>query len=88
MEDDADWDVRIKSQVRDYAKGSQMLLQPLKGTTDKFLDPTHDGHHGRGATNFYLDEFSKVCEANTSPYGDVDRWDLLWLGHCGGHFPD
>lgn len=32
-------------------------------------------------------ENSKTVKPITSPYGDVDRWDMLWLGHCGGRFP-
>lgn len=28
-----------------------------------------------------------LVKPTTSPYGDIDRWDLLWLGHCGAEFP-
>ncbi|KAF2165354.1 glycosyltransferase family 25 protein [Zasmidium cellare ATCC 36951] len=40
LEDDADWDTRIKRQMRDFAKASRLLVQPLPGTTNEFLDPT------------------------------------------------
>lgn len=23
----------------------------------------------------------------SSPFGDAERWDLLWPGHCGCRFP-
>lgn len=28
LEDDADWDIRIKRQMRDFAKASRLLVQP------------------------------------------------------------
>ena len=78
LEDDADWDIRIKSQMRDFAKATQMLVQPLAGTLDKFVDPTHDGHYGRGHKDFYPGEVA-MEEPVTSPYGDVHRWDVLFF---------
>ena len=86
LEDDADWDIRIKSQMRDFARATRLLMQPLSGTTDKFLDPTHKGHHDRGPSD--IDVRREITgEPTTSPYGDVDRWDVFWIGHCGTHFP-
>ena len=41
LEDDADWDIRIKHQMRAFAKASRLRVQPLSGTSDRFLDPTH-----------------------------------------------
>lgn len=88
LEDDADWDIRIKSQMRDFAKASRLLVQPLPGTTNQFLDPTWpqpDAEH-RQNTDFNIEEAS-TGEPTTSPYGDLDRWDMLWVGHCGCRFP-
>ncbi|OJD34676.1 glycosyltransferase family 25 protein [Diplodia corticola] len=94
LEDDADWDLRIKSQLRDFARASQMLVQPLSGKPDQFLDPTHPSPAAgqeQEPQNFMLDEYSDngelMAEPTTSPYGDIDRWDVLWLGHCGVRFP-
>lgn len=87
LEDDADWDIRIKTQMEDFAKASRLLVQPLSGTTDKFLDPTYPKPEGnQQPTNFDIQK-DVTGEPATSPYGDIDRWDLLWLGHCGAHFP-
>ncbi|KAK0650313.1 hypothetical protein DIS24_g6964 [Lasiodiplodia hormozganensis] len=87
LEDDADWDLRIKSQLRDFARASRMLVQPLPGTTDQFLDPTYPSPAaGARAANFMLSD-NVTTRPTTSPYGDIDRWDVLWLGHCGVRFP-
>ena len=87
LEDDADWDLRIKTQMRNFAKASRLLVQPLPGTSNKFLDPTYpQPTKGQEAQDFYIDK-ETTSEPSTSPYGDVDRWDLLWLGHCGTRFP-
>lgn len=86
LEDDSDWDIRIKSQMKDFARSTRLLMQPMRGTTNKFLDPTHDGDHLLGASD--IDVRKEITsEPTTSPYGDVDKWDVLWIGHCGSHFP-
>lgn len=89
LEDDIDWDIRIKDQMQDFARASRMLVQPLAGTTDRFLDPTYPvpGPNDQ-FTNFYMGSSAKTSKPSTSPYGDLDRWDMLWVGHCGGYFPD
>ena len=91
LENDADWDLRIKSQMRDFARASRLLVQPLKGTNATFLDPTNPIPHesDRTAPSFYLNETDAALTLapTTSPYGDLDRWDMLWLGHCGCRFP-
>jgi hypothetical protein len=87
LEDDTDWDLRTKSQMRDFAKASRLLVQPLRGTKNIFLDPTHPQPRvGQDFENFDIDS-DTVTEPITSPYGDISRWDLLWLGHCGARFP-
>lgn len=57
MEDDMDWDVRLKSQLQRIAAGTRSF----QTSPDDGLPPA-------------------------SPYGD--KWDLLWLGHCGEVFPE
>lgn len=68
MEGDVDWDLRIKSQMLDFARASSLLLQP-----------------GRENDLFNIGE-EPTMVSKTSPFGDVSRWDLLWLGHCGAQF--
>lgn len=87
LEDDADWDIRIKHQMSDFAKASRLLLQPLLGTPDRYLDPTHPQPQGDEEPRDFDIKKDSTSEPSTSPYGDIDRWDLLWLGHCGSRFP-
>jgi GR25 family glycosyltransferase involved in LPS biosynthesis len=88
LEDDADWDVRIKSQMQDFASASRLLIQPLSGTTDQFLDPSYPvPSPGQKPLNFDIREKMPIEPPFSSPYGDIDRWDFLWVGHCGTQFP-
>ena len=86
LEDDVDWDLRIKSQMHDFAKASIVLIQPVPGT-DHPLDPTYpEPSHGQTSTDFDV-KIEEITNSYSSPYGDIARWDLLWLGHCGCRFP-
>lgn len=86
MEDDADWDVRIKDQLRDFATATHALTQPLEGTSNSYADPTYPIPKGQTEVHeFQLHELPKTAFPWHSPYGD--NWDLLWVGHCGMHFP-
>jgi hypothetical protein len=87
MEGDVDWDIRIKHQMKDFARASRMLVQPLKGSSDKFLDPTFPNAESGQTYKDFLIADGVVQEPGFSPYGDVNRWDVLWLGHCGAEFP-
>jgi len=89
MEDDTDWDIRIKSQMEDFARASRLLLQPVSGTAATYLDPTILNPSEamiQGVQTFDVAQ-NVVPEATSSPYGDVHQWDLFWLGHCGASFP-
>lgn len=68
LEGDVDWDLRIKSQMMDFARASRLTLQP--GREDDLFD-VHE---------------EPVTLPRTSPYGDIEHWDLLWFGHCGAQF--
>ena len=87
LEDDADWDIRIKEQMQNFAKASRLLVQPLTGTSDQILDPTHPRPKENQEPQDFDIRNENTGEPSTSPYGDIDRWDFLWLGHCGAHFP-
>lgn len=87
LEDDADWDLRIKQQMTDFAKASRLLVQPLPGAKDQYLDPTYpQPQPDDNPTNFYVDR-DHTARPTTSPYGDLDKWDMFWIGHCGTYFP-
>jgi hypothetical protein len=71
FEGDIDWDMRIKSQMQDFAKASRLLLQP-----------------GREDDVFNIRESAVPPQAHdgASPFGNINSWDILWLGHCGTQF--
>ncbi|KAI5456865.1 hypothetical protein BGZ63DRAFT_516478 [Mariannaea sp. PMI_226] len=89
MEDDADWDVRIKSQLRDFALSTHALIQPLADAPPgSYADPTFLNpaeHMEDPVPEIPFDNLPATIPPVTSPYGD--DWDLLWLGHCGMLFP-
>ncbi|KAF3054882.1 hypothetical protein GL218_07533 [Daldinia childiae] len=72
LEDDIDWDVRLKSQLRTFALASRTWLKESK----------FDKHR---TVQLSL-EASTDSEIYHAAYGD--DWDVLWLGHCGADFPD
>ncbi|KAK3613861.1 hypothetical protein LTR56_025914 [Elasticomyces elasticus] len=81
LEDDADWDIRIKSQMRDFAKVTRLLVQPLRGTSDSFMDPTYpQSDLDAQPSSFDIKGDDPTLEPSTSPYGDLDRWGMLWIG--------
>nr|POE94375.1 hypothetical protein CFP56_16615 [Quercus suber] len=97
LEDDVDWDVRVKSQFQDFARATRLLVQPLIPETgemgamgdDEYLDSTFPSS-AAGDEHYDIDvreNDGRTKTPTTSPYGDVDRWDLLWPGHCGANFP-
>lgn len=88
LEDDVDWDVRLRGQLRDFALATHALVQPLRAGRGRFADATFPGR-ADGAPSLALELDSEQLPATvpptTSPYGD--GWDVLWIGHCGMHFP-
>ena len=87
FEDDADWDVRIKDQLRDFALSSQALLQPLSSNPSSYADPTYPVPQdpAEKPPELSFDRLPSTMAPKISPYGD--GWDLLWIGHCGMKFP-
>ncbi|KAK9426084.1 hypothetical protein SUNI508_12628 [Seiridium unicorne] len=87
LEDDADWDIRIKDQMRDFALASQALTQPLQGSK-KYADPSYPRPQEKQlemVRNMPFDHLPSTQAPTISPYGD--NWNALWVGHCGMHFP-
>ncbi|KAG5973923.1 hypothetical protein E4U55_000181 [Claviceps digitariae] len=92
LEDDVDWDVRIREQLHDFALSSRALIQPLRrghhADQQSYADSTYphprDGSPGQASQlDFY--HLPSTVEPSLTPYGD--SWDVLWLGHCGMSFP-
>jgi GR25 family glycosyltransferase involved in LPS biosynthesis len=88
LEDDVDWDVRIKQQMADYAATIRALSQPLASSPSTFADPTFlnpDEVAGQ-PTDMSFKNLPRTVAPRISPYGD--NWDVLWLGHCGTEAPN
>jgi hypothetical protein len=83
LEDDTDWDVRIKDLLHDFALTSRAMVQPLAGSERSLSDSTKQENALIKDIQFY--DMPATEEPGVSPYGD--NWDVLWLGHCGMAFP-
>jgi hypothetical protein len=87
FEGDADRGIRFKPQMQTFAQASKILVQPLRGKTDLFLDPTYPASQPSDASQEFPLSYRVIRKPTTSPYGDLNRWDVLWMGHCGSQFP-
>ncbi|KAI2615056.1 glycosyltransferase family 25 protein [Hypoxylon sp. NC1633] len=99
MEDDVDWDVRLKSQLRTFALASRAWLREPKSSGRRpeslnFTPPLHSVKRGSevvgmGALGRSTIQLSTVAGADTKAHNVYgDGWDVLWLGHCGADLPD
>lgn len=86
MEDDADWDVRIKAQAQSVALASQAYLQPFQNEPSQSLSTLYKSPPSADDTpTIDLNSAPSILTPRTSPYGD--NWDVIWLGHIGSHLP-
>ncbi|KAI1277497.1 hypothetical protein F5Y07DRAFT_363145 [Xylaria sp. FL0933] len=89
LEDDADWDVRLRDQLQNFALSSHALTQPLANTDrSTYADITYPNPSDTSPSSIPdldFDNLPATVLPRSSPYGD--EWDVLWLGHCGMHFP-
>lgn len=72
LEDDIDWDIRLKSQLQTISLTTTTYLDILSSQLSHQTIISHPS-----VPTFQLGQ--------TSPYGS--NWDILWLGHCGTDFP-
>ncbi|KAK3305266.1 glycosyltransferase family 25 protein [Chaetomium strumarium] len=89
LEDDADWDVRLKRQLQVFARAARAFTQPTSrhGQT---LARERERHHNTARPEVHINQLPRRIthhhhQAGPSPYGT--DWDVLWLGHCGTEFP-
>ncbi|KAI1379090.1 glycosyltransferase family 25 protein [Hypoxylon crocopeplum] len=99
MEDDVDWDVRLKSQLQTFASASRGWLRESRSDKKQpdllnFAPPSPFGRRDSAATGVEESERNTIqLSAVTRTDGDTqnvfgDGWDVLWLGHCGADLPD
>ncbi|OCL12208.1 glycosyltransferase family 25 protein, partial [Glonium stellatum] len=89
LEDDVDWDIRIKSQLQTFALASRGLqtLFSNKGSHPHATPNNVELGEGDAAhrSSVPLPSVPLIASSTSSLYGS--GWDVLWLGHCGTHFP-
>ncbi|KAK1753970.1 family 25 putative glycosyltransferase [Echria macrotheca] len=86
LEDDADWDVRIKSQLQVFAQAARAFTQPVGTSGSKPVSRMYTSAPGeQSPLEFSLSQLPKDLKPKVTAYGD--DWDVLWLGHCGTEFP-
>ncbi|KYK55025.1 hypothetical protein DCS_06986 [Drechmeria coniospora] len=88
LEDDVDWDIRLKDQLHDLALSTNALLQPLRGFPDRHADATYPKRRQDESPppeDIPFEDLPVTIPPKSSPYGD--NWDVLWIGHCGMIFP-
>lgn len=83
LEDDADWDIMLKSQLQVFAQAARAFTQPRPRSGLTLA--TKYAHDARSPTEIPLDQIPADLQPTLTPYGD--DWDVLWLGHCGTEFP-
>ncbi|KAK8043416.1 glycosyltransferase family 25 protein [Apiospora rasikravindrae] len=101
LEDDVDWDLRIKSQLQTFGAASNAWLHKTSGLDEDPLityRPRGSGAKARRTTgavdrddamrhSVLVDHISPVGALNSPDYPYGIGWDVLWLGHCGTDFP-
>lgn len=92
LEDDVDWDIRIREQLINLAAASRGLTQPLAGRKGEYADPSYPVPANKTASELDLEmatlnfnDLQRTESPRFSPYGD--EWDAMWLGHCGMQLP-
>ena len=84
LEDDADWDFRLKSQLSEVsvaAKSLPTLLAESKGNPDSGQERLSDVEIAKRSSIYH----KTLARGKENDYGR--DWDVLWLGHCGAKLP-
>lgn len=99
LEDDADWDFRLREQLLQCSHASRKLPGMLKEAEkhdEKHVhvptsesraqeQPKSDPVELEKRSSIILPSLSARHIPKTDPYGA--DWDILWLGHCGAKLP-
>ncbi|KAK5653009.1 hypothetical protein OQA88_9295 [Cercophora sp. LCS_1] len=78
LEDDADWDIRLKSQLQIFAQAAHAFTQPSP-------QPFSSTFPLDSPSELSLSQLPTALRPKLTPYGDA--FDVLWLGHCGTSLP-
>ena len=102
VEDDIDWDVRLKQQLATFSQASRQFLEQTRQGSQKSvlnsnfpLETAQPRQQEQTTEDDKEQSHGEGLEATTTVnsreivkplYGD--GWDVIWLGHCGTNFPD
>jgi len=75
LEEDADWDIRLRKQLHDFAKASRVLNSRASAIDHSTTTQIH------ASEAIHFETLPNDNTPHASPYGD--RWDVLWFGHLG-----
>lgn len=92
LEDDADWDFRLRSQLADFGHAARRLPELISradahaqrlppASEQKIPDPIELAKR----SSISLPSLGRRSIPKADPYGR--DWDILWLGHCGAQLP-
>jgi hypothetical protein len=97
VEDDVDWDPRIREQLEAFGRASRNLPHMIKrvnlAAQDQIPSRGHTSQREADQDPLELAKrstllLSAVSHAPSSNhFSDDNDWDVLWLGHCGTSFP-
>jgi hypothetical protein len=82
LEDDADWDVRLKMQLQVFARAAAAYTQPRDGQT------LAEQYRNLQQPEVPVSQLPRSATNHRGPYPYGTGWDVLWLGHCGTDFPE
>ncbi|KAI1077546.1 glycosyltransferase family 25 protein [Whalleya microplaca] len=92
LEDDVDWDIRLKAQLYGFASASRTWLRESKMHKRQIellelVPPSFVRKRTEESdkNTMELPIIESTHDEAQSVYGD--DWDVLWLGHCGADFP-
>ncbi|KAF9741206.1 hypothetical protein PMIN01_00745 [Paraphaeosphaeria minitans] len=89
LEDDLDWDIRLREQMHAIALSTRTLTQPLAVTNSTkpiYADPSFpDPLLSNKVTEIPFVGRPATIQPSKSAYGD--EWDVLWLGYCEMQMP-
>lgn len=88
LEDDVDWDPRLKSQLTTFGTASQQLPSLLQHQLP--LSKSDRNKKAEAESVRFLQHHTLLLGTSANlerpaPYGL--EWDVLWLGHCGTSLP-
>ncbi|KAF2659976.1 glycosyltransferase family 25 protein [Lophiostoma macrostomum CBS 122681] len=93
LEDDADWDFRLRSQLSDFSYGVRKTPELIAQAEQYHIG--HPPSTDETLSQVELAIRSSVSLSSLHPRylsreepGYGTEWDILWLGHCGAQFPE